>query len=444
MTGPGADAAHGGFTGAAAAVVYRSGGRTFHGLAETLFRDSALSSANVSEEVLAANPALAAPRTDRAVETSAQVGGPLRRDQAWFFAGAQLRNASQVPAGYPASGARSPSEISPRLLFKPTWRRSARDTVTTFVTVERYGAQARDASARVAPEATLEERAATAAWDARFTRVVSPATLFEADYSGFRGADDRTPYNGETPGWYDLTADYYSVNAPYFFTARRARQQGRVRLSRLVGAAGGSHALAAGAELGQSSARSDYGYPGGRAIDAAAGVPRFVYLWEGALRESASRRLGAFVEDGWTIGSRLSLDPGVRIDWTTASNRHSGARIYDAVSIAPRMGLAWQATGSGRTIFRGQYRLVLRRPQPGPAGGCRPAHRRGLRGAGRSTAEAHRGPDAARTGYASPRCRGADRTAAQASRRRTRAPLRPTPDSRGLRPRSPDGPVRRR
>ncbi len=363
VIGPGAGAAFGGFTGVTSATLFRSGGSVFHGLADVRFRNQSLTAATVSPDLLTLNPALAPPQTDLVIESSAQIGGPLRRGRAWFFAGVEFEQARETPAGYPAirpagisvsnRTVPSPSASSPRLIFRPTWRRSDRDTLTAFVTAERATGQARDAGPRVAPEATLEERAHTIAWDARFTRILSPATVFEAGYAGFAGADDRQPYDGETPGWYDVAADYYAVNAPYFFDARRTRQQARARISRLMGRSGAGHDLQAGIDIAQSAARSDYGYPGGRSIDAAGGVPRFVYLWDGSRRDSSSRQVAAYAEDGWGAGARLRIEPGVRLEWTTASNRHSGARVYDAVSIAPRLGFTWQAGGA--SVVRGNY-----------------------------------------------------------------------------------------
>jgi hypothetical protein len=138
VIGSGAGAEYGGYTGASSGSLLRSGGSTFHGLAEILYRNSALTNANASDDVVALNPDLAPGHTDLVTDNSFQIGGPLKRDAVWFFAGAHFYYSRQTPGGYPpaspsriptvSAGTSSPTESSPRVLFKPTWKLSRHDT----------------------------------------------------------------------------------------------------------------------------------------------------------------------------------------------------------------------------------------------------------------------------------------------------------------------------
>jgi hypothetical protein len=368
VTGLGADAEQSGFTGASSQTVLRSGGNTFHGLAEILYRNQSLTNTNAPADLVAANQDLAPGRTDLATDTSVQVGGPIVRDAVWFFAGAHFYYARESPGGYPAAtppgvhtaGASTPppSESSPRGLFKPTWRLSDRSGLSGFIHAEREVVQARGAAPRVAPEATLAERSSTTAWNGHLTRILSSSTVLDASYSGFHGADDLVPYNGDAPGWYDVSADYYSANSYYFYGARRDRHQGEGKLTRSMGA----HDVALGGELDLGAATTTYGYPGGRSVDAASGVPYLLYLWDGSRAENTTRSYAAFAQDSWRLRTALTLDAGVRFERSTGINSRAHDTLYSASSVAPRVGVAWDVGGTGRTVVRAHYGIYYEAP----------------------------------------------------------------------------------
>ena len=371
VVGPGAGAEQGGFTGASSETVLRSGTNSFHGLAETLYRNMSLTDTNVTPALLAANRGLSPGRTDLASDSSVQLGGPLVRDALWFFTGAQFYYARETPGGYPAAvpsgirgadgGTPSPSESSPRVLFKPTWRWSDRNGLSGFVHSERDVVQARGAAPQVSPDATLGEHSATTAWNVHLTRVLSTTTVLDASYSGFHGADDLVPYNGATPGWYDVAADYYSANSYYFYGAARNRHHAQAELTKSVGA----HDLAFGTEANLGTATTRYGYPGGRSVDAASGVPFFVYLWDGSRKDNRTVGFSGYGRDSWRLRSGLTMDAGVRLERASGVNRHANKTLYAMTSVAPRAGLAWDVRGNGATVLRGHYGVYYDSPHTG-------------------------------------------------------------------------------
>ena len=356
VTGLGADAEYGGFTGIAADITLRSGTNSMHGLFETLFQNDSLRSRNTSR---ASSPQLLPAKTDYSTDTSFQAGGPIKRDRAWFFAGAQYFRPKTTPAGFPSSaragyaggnGPRSHVESSPRFLFKPGYTPTGKSFIEGFVEADTYDVSAHDAAANVAPEATLRQQSPEVAWNATYKRVLSPRSVLEVAYSGFAGSFKLTPYNGDVPGWYDADEDYYAVNAFYHYKADRGRNQAAARFSRLI--RGGKDTLKAGVEFERGSARSAYGYSGGKLIEASFGRPYFAYLYDGYSKDDANTRISAFLQDEWKPGERFTLNPGVRFDRAAGSNKHLGDRVFATNSVAPRIGFVWSA---GPTNIRGHY-----------------------------------------------------------------------------------------
>ena len=111
-----------------------------------------------------------------------------------------------------------------------------------------------------------------------------------------------------------------------------------------------------------------------------AGVPAFALIQSGnparQLRQSA---IGASFQDDWRTTSRLTLNLGLRYDYTTPMSEannllggfdpniglvqvgHQISSIYkpDRTDFSPRFGLAWDVTGKGTTVVRAGYSLIF-------------------------------------------------------------------------------------
>ncbi|HJR58981.1 MAG TPA: TonB-dependent receptor [Vicinamibacterales bacterium] len=366
VIGLGANAEYGGFTGVASNSLFRSGSNLFKGLFETLYENDGLTDKNVTDEILEQNEDLTPGKTHFVTDSTFQIGGPIIRDKAWFFTSFQYYRPKTAPAGYPPTpppgyavtgiGPEAREEKSPRFLFKPTIKLSDSDQLTGFFETDSYTVDGRGISARVATEAGVHQDSPEVAWNGNYTKVLSSSSVFDVKYSGFWGYYYLSPYNGDdTPGWFDTGEDFFAVNSYYFYNADRMRHQANASVTKFASGFAGEHNLKFGAEFERSYIKSELGYPGGMLVYASYGVPYYASLWDGYLKDSINTRWSAFAQDSWTVGSRLTINPGVRFDRYTGFLKHLDDQVFATTVISPRIGFAWDATGDSRTVVRGHY-----------------------------------------------------------------------------------------
>jgi hypothetical protein len=365
VIGLGAGAEYGGFTGVASNSLFRSGSNKFHGLFETLFENGALTGSNTNAALLKANPSLKSGTTDYLTDNTLQVGGPIKLDKLWFFTSGQYYRPKTAPAGYPPTtpagytdlkiGPQARLESSPRFLFKPTLRLGPSDQLTGFLEYDSYTVDGRGASATNSSASTLHQDSPEFTWNGNYTKVLSSSSVFDMKYSGFWGYYYLTPYNGDTPGWYDVDQDFYAVNSYYYYKADRVRHQANASLTKYASGFAGSHSLKFGAELERSYVKSEQGYPGKAYINASFGVPYYELLWDGYLKDNVNGRVSAYAQDSWSLGSHFTINPGVRFDHITGFNRHLDDQVFKTNSVSPRIGFAWDLRGNSRTVVRGHY-----------------------------------------------------------------------------------------
>lgn len=358
----GAPAEYGGFTGVASNSLIRSGGNRFSGLVETLFQSKGMTGDNLSDEVLELNPDLTSDKLDYITDTTAQVCGPLRRDRAWFFTSFQYYRPKESPSGYPPPGTDvgiGPSareESSPRFIFKPTFRLGASDQLTGFIEADKYTVDGRGAASNVEPAATLRQTSPELAWNANYTKVLNASSVFDVRYAGFSGYYQLEPYNGrDIMGWYDQATDFYSVNSYYYLRSDRERHQANASLTKLASGFAGQHSLKFGAEFERSFAKTEVGYPGGGYVLASQGEPYYAYLGGNYILDGSNTRVSLFAQDSWAVGPRLTVEPGLRLDNYRGYLKDFDGPVLKTTAWGPRIGVAFDLNGNGRTVLRGHY-----------------------------------------------------------------------------------------
>jgi hypothetical protein len=125
---------------------------------------------------------------------------------------------------------------------------------------------------------------------------------------------------------------------------------------------GGSHDFKFGIEAEISSLRNNRGYPGGRSyeheeIDEETGefIPYSIFEWDGYDSTPTTTRLSAFVQDTWSIGERLTINPGLRINYWKGNIKGIGKVFEPKIGIAPRIGFTFDIFGDHSTALKAHY-----------------------------------------------------------------------------------------
>jgi hypothetical protein len=350
IQGIGAPAEYGAFTGAIVNTITKSGGNRFAGLFDGIFTRSSLAGNNLTDAIKRANPALADPaKTKNLTDITAQLSGPIIKDKLFFFLSAQRYHRRDDPTG-PATVR---DEISPRVNGKLTWQPSANDTIMGHVQFDSYSIIGRcGVSALVCTDKlTNREDAPEWVWITNWRHLFGSKTYVEAKYTGWWGFYDLTP-EVNMPLRIDENGGYSPTSGQgWFYYADRGRHQGNVALSHFADK-WGKHNFKFGAEIERSKTRDRYGFIGLYYYDYA-GAPYYAYDYSYDI-SGRNHRQSVYAQDSWQIGSRLTLNPGVRVDFLSGRHPERG-EVYSTTTVAPRLGFAFDVTGDHKTVLKGSY-----------------------------------------------------------------------------------------
>jgi hypothetical protein len=347
-----APAAEGGAVGAVIDVVTRAGGNRTSGLVEARGTSDALRGDNLSEALLDRNPLLAdrdAPLSD--TDVSGWLGGPLRRDRAFFSAAIGYGRDRDDPLGPRTIRQTSTLRAQGRLAVS----HGDSDVLNGAVFFDDRSASglAGPEVARVITDAVAnrfdgQTLAARLAWQ----RVLSRSLQLRATWSWLDGSGETAP---------DALVAGHLDEATGIYTGSQGRRQQSNRLRHIVGASltapvdfAGAHTLEGGFELESSRIEEATHYIDDRLFIDFGGRPNLEIDWAGAAREGSSRRLSAYAQDAWTPAARVTVNAGVRVDRFRGATPDIGT-VYEATSLQPRAGITVALDGAGRTTARVHY-----------------------------------------------------------------------------------------
>ncbi len=355
--GLGAPAEYGGFTGGIINTITKSGSNVFSGLFSVRYTSHNLASKNVTQDMLDDNPNLGlADITNKLVDYTVQMGGPIRQDKAFFFASIQRYSADYDPTG-PRTTA---TDVSPRFNMKVTLQPTESDSLMLGLQYDQYNVTGRVgwwATSQATDAATVTEDAPEWVWNAQWRRVFGASTLLEAKLTGYTGFYYLDPIDPRPP-IYDGETGEYSGGGGGLYYADRSRNQVNVALTKYAEGAG-RHSFKFGAEIERSHVRSQYQPygPEGFYVYAYGGVPYYRISY-GYDVQGDNRRTSVYAQDQWSV-NRVTLNIGLRLDNIRGYSPVLDETVYTPKQAwGPRIGAAYDVTGNGTTVlkaFWGRY-----------------------------------------------------------------------------------------
>ncbi|MFN2565110.1 MAG: TonB-dependent receptor domain-containing protein [Gemmatimonadaceae bacterium] len=383
VRGLAAGAEHGNFQGGSINAITRSGSNV---------RRAALRVSYESPRLTATNLDLNEEGSEQAGrrEINGEVLGPLACDRLFYFAAGQLVDRDVRAPSLATPAPRDFQSVQEehrtgRGLVKLTWLPAAGDRVDVLAgrsgaRVEHHGVNGIDddaATRRVSAPATFYE----AAW----TRARSARATLDVRIAGFTGHESRRGYAGPSvPAVQILQLGRQPVyqNAAFDERLEPSSIGGNVTWRGWRHVLGADHQLVLGAELGRGSWRESRTRNGGVTwrpyTSSITGTfdPANTATWQatgsdwgGEMRLDSDVASGAaFIQDYVTIGTRLTVTPGLRYGrwagWLTPACVTSGSatggcpprfRAVHDDAIDPRIGAVWDVTGRSTLALKAHW-----------------------------------------------------------------------------------------
>ncbi len=339
VTGIGAPAEYGGFTGVVANFITRSGGNQFHGLLETFFQNQNLSSSNVPD------PGPESPF--KTYDLSAQLGGPILRDRLWFFAGLQFPHTEIQPLKY--NGLTTTQEQ--KWITKLTYKRNQNNTLQGFVNWNQGSIDGGGASEFVLPEATTDGENQQFSWNATWISLFTSNTTFEGRFGGLYTHTYDIEDRPDLPGHSDRGDETYSVNAISRGNHEHTSYQMNLALSHHADDfIYGGHDFRFGVEFERTNGLNQTFTNGGMYYIDGWGEPYLRVIQEGYNLANTNHRVSGYAQDDWNVSDRIKISLGVRWDHNVGNTDRG--EVFRTNAIAPRIGLIWNLDQDSQTVVK--------------------------------------------------------------------------------------------
>jgi len=364
----GYEAEYGQALGAVINVVTKSGGNSFSGSLDLRYRDESLAESgdHFDPEEMA----------NSLVHLTATLGGPILRDRLWFFAAAEAVESQETPSGSPLTRQRTGYPWTAKL----TWQVSDGVRATFKAVNDEAEFENYNAGPFVAAEAGVRYVEGGSLFQAELDAVPSEEWLLSVQVGSNRPVEDGYPMSGDldTPARVNEDAGgLLFSNYEGYYENDVATDQARASATLFVDDLAGSHQVKAGVEYRRLDTSYVQGYAGGGyhnvyelydPVTNPDGEGRFdldgdgytdhqmvrnVSAWD-TLSSDVGDQWSAYLQDGWQALPSLTVKPGVRLDRATYTNT-DGVEVADFEVWQPRLGVAWDLSGSGRTVARASW-----------------------------------------------------------------------------------------
>jgi hypothetical protein len=377
--------------GAAVISTIKSGGNEFSGLINQTYEGKSFvgdnTNANITNRGGSASPNLLF------WENHDDLGGPIVKDKVWFFVAYNHFHIDKVISGVDQNIA-TDLGLFDNFTTKETWKPSSNDTVIGYYQWGNKKKPTRGLSSTRGPESTLAQVSPSWMYNGKWQRVWTNRLFTEVNVGEFGYDFPETPsvdYKTNPPRTdlatgVDTGAGFTQGGTTGPFDLNRAKPQVYANATYFLPTQnGGSHDLKFGGEwINDMSNYASIGTSGPILyLDSNSAVDeiRLTDLGDPAklgdtwtIPGDDNMRFALYGQDRWTVNSRITVTAGLRFDrqapYYTEGKRdplltevfspvtHPMTTLLTRNTVAPRIGLALDPTGSGKTAikaFWGRY-----------------------------------------------------------------------------------------
>lgn len=395
-------------------TVLKSGGNEVHGDLYFDYENKSLQGDNVAKDAALVRQGVGVgTRIVRYLDPNGNLGGPIQRDRFWYFTSWRWQEIVTTTTGWPFD---DPAHPGPDFLtrlrngtYKLTYQLTPNNKLTHFLQYGHKLQPYRNAGATQSLDAVYRQDSGSWAGKVEYNWIAAPTLYFDIRGATFGYNWPNNPYNPDltvgtpstiAPRRTDLWTGNTAGGYPGFRYDRR-RYQAEVAGSLFVDDwLGGDHSLKFGwlseyerISNEQMSSRDDVVLQ----FRSTSGID-FTTPYRVQLRNTPTRLVdalwhhGGFVQDQFTLGKRVTVNAGVRVDFYNAFEPEQRVRearyrdfFYGGVPlptsagpfalprasfadtwvvpkrdgiikytglVAPRFGLAWDLRGDGKTVVK--------------------------------------------------------------------------------------------
>jgi hypothetical protein len=314
-------------------------------------------------------------------DLSAHLGGPLLRDRLWFFSGVQdYEFTHSEPGVYPPE---QPTNYWHKGQGKVTWQVNPSLKVSQLLRLEWWGGYGGPSRTTTFEAATKTLRAHIHTYATDVTKTFGNATVLSIRAGGLWEPDLVTgPLTGDyvTPNHTDNLTGLSTQGAQQIGRTVVRRDQQAAKIERYLSRSNMTHTLRGGIQFEQVKDLRQTTWPSNVQYYDFGGAPDYALFREPSSQAANYTTAGVWGEDQLTIGSRVTLDVGIRFDRMNAVSpdlaainfklEETGATIAGLGDLftwklwAPRVGVNIKLTNDGATILRSTYGRAYRQILP--------------------------------------------------------------------------------
>ena len=371
-------------------VVTKSGGSTLSGSAGFYYNSDKLQSTNTKGTPLEGRLS----GYNYVYEPSITLGGPIIKERAWFFATLGLNNRAINVAGFPYDKPETVPVVEKRIYpyLKLTFQPSQREKFSFSYSFSNYVQEdggATMVSLNFNEDTTLKWTMPSHILNLQWTHFFTNNLLMDFKLGFTRGSDNLYPkHDGSVPLYIDVLN--YQLSGSWW-TKRlysRDRFQFNTNTTYYKDDFAGSHEFKLGGEFQMTAVKGDDTPQkdprnGMAQIITVGGFPILGYWIAETYEKEATKNVFAFVQDTWRPGKRLTLNLGLRFSHQRsvipAQNQNEGPQTLLGVTfnrsvtksytpikrtdLAPRVGLIYDLTGDGKTLFKASFSRYIQANQ---------------------------------------------------------------------------------